>query len=73
MLGFFDNVQAELLLDGTTSQKFFRIKALRASNTINGNGSSLASEGTEVYLTATIEESCSRRSEIAAKFPEMVR
>ncbi|XP_066024495.1 fibroblast growth factor receptor 2-like isoform X2 [Pocillopora verrucosa] len=30
-----------------------------------------ASENTEVYLTATIQESCSRRSEVAAKFPEM--
>ena len=28
---------------------------------------------TEVYLTATIQENCSRRSEVAAKFPEMVR
>ena len=28
---------------------------------------------TEVYLTATIQEDCSRRSEVAAKFPEMVR
>ncbi|XP_066025243.1 uncharacterized protein [Pocillopora verrucosa] len=26
---------------------------------------------TEVYLTATIQEDCSRRSEVAAKFPEM--
>nr|XP_058958257.1 neogenin-like isoform X1 [Pocillopora verrucosa] len=26
---------------------------------------------TEVYLTATIEEDCSKRSEVAAKFPEM--
>nr|XP_058944931.1 uncharacterized protein LOC131772987 isoform X1 [Pocillopora verrucosa] len=26
---------------------------------------------TEVYLTATIQENCSRRSEVAAKFPEM--
>ncbi|CAH3166685.1 unnamed protein product, partial [Pocillopora meandrina] len=31
----------------------------------------LASESTEVYLTATIQGNCSRRSEVAAKFPEM--
>ncbi|XP_022793282.1 fibroblast growth factor receptor 2-like [Stylophora pistillata] len=30
-----------------------------------------SSESTDVYLTATIEESCSRREEVAAKFPEM--
>ena len=40
---------------------------------VKGHGSSLASGGTEVYLTATIQENCSRRSEVAAKFPEMVR
>ena len=40
---------------------------------VKGHGSSLASGGTEVYLTATIQEICSRRSEVAAKFPEMVR
>ncbi|XP_066024479.1 uncharacterized protein [Pocillopora verrucosa] len=30
-----------------------------------------AEVSTEVYLTATIQEDCSRRSEVAAKFPEM--
>ncbi|XP_066024499.1 proto-oncogene tyrosine-protein kinase receptor Ret-like isoform X3 [Pocillopora verrucosa] len=30
-----------------------------------------ASEKTEVYLTATIQENCRRRSHVAAKFPEM--
>lgn len=30
-----------------------------------------ASESTEVYLTATIQGNCSRRSEVASKFPEM--
>ena len=28
---------------------------------------------TDVYLTATIKENCSRSTEVAAKFPEMVR
>ena len=65
---------SESLLDGTTSQKVFLIKALRAFKIIKGNGSSsLVSEGTQVILTATIQENCSRRSEVAAKFPEMVR
>ena len=41
---------------------------------VKGHGyQSLASENTEVYLTARIQESCSRRSEVATKFPEMVR
>ena len=41
---------------------------------VKGNGyQPLASENKEVYLTATIQESCSRRSEVAEKFPEMVR
>ena len=30
-------------------------------------------ESTEVYLRVTMQENCSRRSEVAAKFPEMVR
>ena len=40
---------------------------------VKGHGFSLASESTEVYLTVTIQGNCSRRSEVAAKFPEMVR
>ena len=40
---------------------------------VKGYGFSLASESTEVYLTATIQGNCSRRSEVAAKFPVMVR
>ena len=40
---------------------------------VKGHGFSLASERKEVYLTATIQGNCSRRSEVAAKFPEMVR
>ena len=40
---------------------------------VKGQGLSLASESTEVYLTVTIQGNCSRRSEVAAKFPEMVR
>ncbi|CAH3163762.1 unnamed protein product, partial [Pocillopora meandrina] len=32
---------------------------------------SIQTVSSEVYLTATIQEDCSRRSEVAAKFPEM--
>ena len=40
---------------------------------VKGHGFSSASESTEVYLTATIQGNCSTCSEVAAKFPEMVR
>ena len=40
---------------------------------VKGHGFFLASESTDVYLTATIQGNCSTRSEVAAKFPEMVR
>ena len=40
---------------------------------VKGHGFSIASESREVYLTATLQENCSRRTEVAAKFPEMVR
>ncbi|PFX21943.1 Hemicentin-2 [Stylophora pistillata] len=39
--------------------------------TVKGRGSSLASEITEVYLTVTIQENCSKRSEVAARFPDV--
>ena len=68
-----NNVQAELLLDGTTSRQFLWTKALHFFVNVKGHGFSSASESTEVYLTATIQGNCSRRSEVAVKFPEMVR
>ena len=72
-MGLLDNGQAELLLDGTTSQQFCEPRLFMFFVNVKGHRFSLASESAEVYLTATIQGDCNRRSEVAAEFPEMVR
>ncbi|CAH3157690.1 unnamed protein product [Pocillopora meandrina] len=59
--------------DGAKATVRLNIKVQTVSSTVatSSQTTPAASESTEVYLTATIQGNCSRRSEVAAKFPEM--